>query len=153
MAKKTRPDRRPPARREEFAHFLVIPTRWGDNDLYGHVNNVVYYSYFDTVINRYLIDPGGLDIHAGKVIGLAVENSCRFHKSFAYPEDVDAGLRVLHLGASSVRYGIGLFGLGEKEARADGEFVHVFCDRKTMRPAPIPERMRHALASLIRESS
>lgn len=143
-----KPERRPPARRKEFGHFLTIPTRWMDNDLYGHVNNVVYYSYFDTIINKYLIDPGGLDIHHGQFIGIAVETSCRFHRSFAYPEDVEAGMRVLHLGSSSVRYGIGLFGAGEDEARADGEFVHVFVERKSMRPAKMPERLRHALATL-----
>jgi len=140
--------RKPPARRSTFKHFLVIPTRWMDNDVYGHVNNVVYYSYFDTLINRYLIDPGGLDIHAGAVIGYAVETSCRYHRAFTYPEDVEGGLRVGHLGTSSVRYEIGLFGPGEDEARADGHFVHVFVDRQTMRPAPIPERMREALARL-----
>ena len=134
--------------RSAFRHFRVIPTRWEDNDTYGHVNNVVYYSYFDTLINRYLIDPGGLDIHSGPVIGYAVETACRFHRSFTYPEDVDAGLRVGHLGRSSVRYEIGLFGIGEDEARADGHFVHVFVDRHTMRPAPIPDRLREALARL-----
>lgn len=140
--------RQPPALRSAFKHFRVIPTRWEDNDTYGHVNNVVYYSYFDTLINRYLIDPGGLDIHASPIIGYAVETSCRFHRSFTYPEDVDAGLRVGHLGTSSVRYEIGLFGLGEDEARADGHFVHVFVDRQTMRPSPIPDRLREALARL-----
>lgn len=140
--------RKPPAARSAFKHFQVIPTRWMDNDVYGHVNNVVYYSYFDTLINRYLIDPGGLDIHAGPVIGLAVETGCRFHRSFTYPEDVEGGLRVGHLGTSSVRYEIGLFGLGEDEARADGHFTHVFVDRQTMRPAPMPTRMREALARL-----
>jgi Predicted thioesterase len=119
-----------------------------DNDVYGHVNNVVYYSYFDTLINRYLIDPGGLDIHAGEVIGIVAETGCRFHRSFSYPEDIDAGLRVARLGTSSVRYEVGLFGIGENEARADGHFVHVFVDRKTRRPVPIPPRLREALALL-----
>ncbi len=141
-------DRKPPAKRSAFKHFLVIPTRWMDNDVYGHVNNVVYYSYFDTIINRYLIDPGGLDIHAGAIIGLAVETGCRFHRSFTYPEEVEGGLRVAHLGTSSVRYEIGLFGVGEEDARADGHFVHVFVDRETNRPVPIPDRMRAALARL-----
>jgi len=148
MSKDAQAKRQPPARRKEFAHFMSIPTRWMDNDIYGHVNNVVYYSYFDTIINRYLIDPGGLDIHHGAHIGIAVENSCRYHKSFVYPEVVEAGMRVLHLGSSSVRYGIGLFGAGEEEARADGEFVHVFVNRTDMRPARIPDRLRHALAAL-----
>lgn len=140
--------RRPPAHRSIFKHFRIIPTRWMDNDLYGHVNNVVYYSYFDTLVNRYLIDPGGLDIHAGQTIGIVVETSCRFHRSFAYPEDIEAGMRVAHLGTSSVRYEIGLFGLGEPEARADGYFVHVFVDRQTRRPVPISGRMRSALAEI-----
>jgi acyl-CoA thioester hydrolase len=140
--------RKPPPKRADFKHFLTIPTRWMDNDLYGHVNNVVYYAYFDTIINRYLIDPGGLDIHNGAVIGIAVETTCRFHRSFAYPEDVEAGLRVAHLGTSSVRYEVGLFGAGEEDARADGHFVHVFVDRVSMRPAPMPERMRAALERL-----
>jgi acyl-CoA thioester hydrolase len=137
-----------PARRSDFAYFLTIPTRWMDNDIYGHVNNVVYYSYFDTIINRYLIDAGGLDIHNSPVIAIAVETSCRFHRSFTFPDDVEAGLRVLDLGTSSVRYGVGLFGVAEPAARADGEFVHVFVDRATMRPVPIPTRMREALNQL-----
>ncbi|MEZ5842505.1 MAG: thioesterase family protein [Hyphomicrobiaceae bacterium] len=143
-------ERTPPATRAAFRHFLTIPTRWGDNDLYGHVNNVVYYSYFDTIINRYLIDPGGLDIHASPVIGIAVETQCRFHRSFAYPEDVQAALAVGKLGTSSVRYEIGLFAPGEDSARAEGHFVHVFVDRATMRPVPIGDRMRTALAALAR---
>lgn len=146
------------ARRGEYRHFLAIPTRWMDNDVYGHVNNVVYYSYFDTVINRYLIDAGGLDIEASPVIGIAVETMCRFRRSFAFPETVVAGLRVGHLGNSSVRYEIGLFGQsdasggdgsgGDDEARAEGHFVHVFVERATNKPVPIPAAMRAALAAL-----
>ena len=135
-------------RRGDYPHFLAIPTRWMDNDVYQHVNNVVYYSYFDTVINRYLIEAGGLDIQASPVIGIAVETLCRFRKSFAFPETVDAGLRVGHLGNSSVRYEIGLFGAGEDEARAEGHFVHVFVERATNKPVPIPAAMREALARL-----
>lgn len=142
--------RRPPALRAEFPHFRTVPTRWMDNDLYGHVNNVTYYSYFDTVVNRYLIDPGGLDIQSGRIIGFAVETMCRFHRPFAYPEDVEAGLRVGKLGSTSVRYELGLFGRGEDDARADGHFVHVFVDRATQRPAPMPPRLREALARLVR---
>ena len=111
--------RRPPTTRADYLHFQTVPTRWMDNDLYGHVNNVTYYSYFDTVVNRYLIEPGGLDIQNGTVIGFAVETMCRFHRPFAYPEDVEAGLRVGKLGSSSVRYELGLFGAGEDIARAD----------------------------------
>lgn len=141
--------RRLPVSRADFPHFLTVQTRWMDNDLYGHVNNVTYYSYFDTVVNRYLIDPGGLDIHNGQIIGLAVETMCRFHRPFAYPEDVEVGLRVGKLGSSSVRYELGLFGRGEDTARADGHFVHVFVDRATQRPAPMPPRLRAALARLV----
>jgi acyl-CoA thioester hydrolase len=131
--------------RARYPHFLTIPTRWMDNDIYGHVNNVVYYAYFDTVINDYLIDPGGLDIHGGSVVGVCAESSCRFRAAFAFPEPVEAGLRVGHLGRSSVGYEIGLFKAGEAEAAAQGRFVHVFVDRKSMNPVPIPEAIRAAL--------
>ncbi len=136
-------------RRADYKHFMPLQTRWMDNDLYGHVNNVVYYSYFDTLLNRYLIDAGQLDIHNGMVIGVAVETLCRFHKSFAYPETIDGGLRVGKLGTSSVRYEIGLFGAGEDDARAEGYFIHVFVERATQRPKPIPEPIRAALARLL----
>jgi acyl-CoA thioester hydrolase len=135
--------------RAGYRHFLKIPTRWMDNDVYGHVNNVNYYSYFDTVINRYLIDEGRLDFHAGPVIGLAVESQCRYYKSFSYPNVIDAGLRVGRLGTSSVRYEIGLFAESEDAARAEGHFVHVFVERASQRPIPIPEPMRGALARLV----
>ncbi len=128
-----------------YPHFLTIPTRWMDNDIYGHVNNVVYYSYFDTVINGYLIDPGGLDIHGGPVIGVCAESACHYRAAFAFPEAVEAGLRVQHLGRSSVRYEIGLFKAGAEAAAAEGHFVHVFVDRKSMSPVPIPEAIRTAL--------
>ncbi|MBL8699965.1 MAG: acyl-CoA thioesterase [Alphaproteobacteria bacterium] len=140
--------RRPPERRSGFAHMLVLQTRWMDNDAYGHVNNVVYYSYFDTLVNRWLIDEGGFDILRSPVIGYAIETACRFHRPFAYPEPIEACLRVGHLGRSSVRYELGLFGVGENEARADGHFVHVFVDRATERPAPIPERIRASFERL-----
>jgi acyl-CoA thioester hydrolase len=135
-------------RRADYRHFLEIPTRWMDNDVYGHVNNVNYYSYFDTLINRYLIDEGGLDFRDGPIVGLAVESLCRYYKSFAYPDVIDAGLRVGKLGTSSVRYEIGLFATGEDTARAEGHFVHVFVERTSQRPTPIPEPMRGALARL-----
>lgn len=134
----------------EFPVLWPVPTRWDDNDHYGHVNNVTYYSYFDSIVNRYLIDPGGLDIHAGQTIGFVVESHCRFLKAFAYPEQIDAGLRVGKLGSSSVRYELALFGEGEAPARAEGYFVHVFVDRATQRPAPIPPRLREALQRLVR---
>jgi acyl-CoA thioester hydrolase len=136
-------------RREDYPHLLAIPTRWMDNDIYGHVNNVVYYSYFDTVINRYLIKAGGLDIHAGAVIGIAVESLCRFHRSLEFPNLVDAGLRVGRLGTSSVRYEIGLFRTGDAEPAATGHFVHVFVDRASRRPIPIPTPIRQALERLL----
>lgn len=139
----------PPRRREEYPHFIVVPTRWMDNDVYGHVNNVVYYAYFDTVINRYLIAEGGLDIARGPVIGVAAESHCRYRGAVAFPADLDAGLRVGKLGRSSVRYEIGLFAQGEAEAAAEGWFVHVFVDRESRRPAAIPDRLRAALARLV----
>lgn len=140
----------PPGTRAEYRHFLAIPTRWMDNDLYGHVNNVVYYSYFDTVINKFLIEQGKLDIHKGTVVGVAAESACRFFASIAYPETVDAGLRVGHLGRSSVRYEIGLFRQGADGAAAEGHFVHVFVDRPTQRPTEIPAGIRAALDSIKR---
>lgn len=139
----------PPAARDRYRHFLVVPTRWMDNDIYGHVNNVVYYSYFDTVINRYLIGEGGLDIAAGPVIGIAAESHCRYRRPVTFPTDIDAGLAVGKLGRSSVRYEIGLFAQGEAEAAAEGWFVHVFVDRGTRRPSPIPDRLRAALERLV----
>jgi acyl-CoA thioester hydrolase len=142
-------DKPQPGLRGAYKHFLDIPTRWLDNDVYGHVNNVVYYSYFDTVINRYLIDEGGFDIQSATVIGVSPETMCRFYRSFAYPETVEAGLRIGRLGSTSVRYEVGLFGRGEGTARAEGHFVHVFIDRATQRPVPIPEPIRAALARIV----
>ena len=132
----------------EYPHRLAIPTRWNDNDVYGHVNNVEYYAYFDTVINEYLIREGGLDIHAGEVIGICAESHCEFRAPLAFPATVMAGLRVGHLGRSSVRYEIALFGEGAGEPAATGWFVHVFVDRGTRRPADIPPRLRSALEAL-----
>jgi acyl-CoA thioester hydrolase len=131
-----------------YPHLLSIPTRWMDNDVYGHVNNVQYYSYFDTVINEYLIRAGGLDIHAGEVIGVCAESHCTYHAAIAFPDVVRAGLRVGELGRSSVRYEIGLFAGEHDEAAATGWFVHVFVERATRRPAPIPEPVRAALERL-----
>ena len=134
--------------RRDFGHFAHIPTRWMDNDVYGHVNNVVYYSYFDTVINRWLIAEAGLDIKKGAVIGLCVESKCRFLRMMAFPEDIDAGLRVEKLGSSSVRYGVGIFRRGSEELCAVGYFVHVFVDRE-MKPSTITPGMRKAFESLV----
>lgn len=138
-----------PETRDRFPHFLTIPTRWMDNDIYGHVNNVVYYAYFDTVINAYLIREGGLDIHGGEVIGVCAESACRYKAAFAFPEEVEAGLRVGHLGDRSVRYEIGLFKQGRAEAAALGSFVHVFVERATMTPVTIPDGLRKALERLL----
>jgi acyl-CoA thioester hydrolase len=134
--------------RDEYPHFLAIGTRWKDNDVYGHVNNVEYYSFFDTVINDYLIRRGGLDIHDGTVIGLCVESQCTFKQSLAFPESVDAGLRVTRLGTSSVHYEIALYRSGHDEPAAVGRFVHVFVGRDDRRPVPIPDPLRGALADL-----
>nr|WP_274621936.1 thioesterase family protein [Myxococcus fulvus] len=120
-----------------------------DNDVYGHINNVTYYSYFDTVANHYLIHEGGLDIHASPIIGLVVESKCQYRAPLAYPDRLRAGLRVDKLGTRSVTYGIGIFKEGEAEAAAHGHFVHVFVDRQTRRSTAIPERLREALSRLV----
>lgn len=135
----------PAETRARYVHFMPLQTRWADNDIYGHVNNVTYYAYFDTVINCYLIERGGLDISGGDVVGFAVETKCRFLKPLAYPDALEAGLRIGHLGRSSVRYEVGIFRKGEREPAAAGHFVHVFVDRKTGRPVPLPARIRRAL--------
>ncbi|MDI3260483.1 MAG: thioesterase family protein [Sinobacteraceae bacterium] len=139
--------------RSRYPYFQTLNTRWKDNDLYGHVNNVEYYSYFDTLINAYLIRAGGLDIHAGPVIGVCAESHCRFLEALAFPDNVDAGLRVAKLGTSSVRYEIGLFREGADTLAAEGWFVHVFVDRATRRPHPIPGALRMALARLQPEAA
>lgn len=138
----------PTPRRGDYPHLLRIQTRWMDNDVYGHVNNVVYYSYFDTVINRVLIEEGGLDPAASEAIGLCVESGCRYVAPASYPEALDGGLRVAHLGRSSVRYELGIFRADRDELCAHGHFVHVFVDRVTRRPTPVPERLRAALERL-----
>jgi acyl-CoA thioester hydrolase len=134
--------------RDDYPHRMVIPTRWADNDVYGHVNNVEYYAFFDTIINAYLIREGGLDIHRGAAIGLCAESHCTFTAAIEFPENVDAGLRVGHLGRSSVKYEIGLFGEEADEPAATGWFVHVFVDRQDRRPVPIPPAIRGALEKL-----
>jgi acyl-CoA thioester hydrolase len=134
--------------RDAYPHFLSIPTRWMDNDVYGHVNNVVYYSYFDTVVNEYLLRMGVLDFEQSESIGLVVETQCKYFASVAFPDRVDAGLRVARLGSSSVRYEVGLFREGEAEPAAQGHFVHVYVDRIARRPIPLSDVMRAALAPL-----
>lgn len=134
--------------RTDYRHFLAIPTRWMDNDVYGHVNNVVYYSYFDTVINEHLIREGSLDIHDGRIVGYCVESQCRYLAPLAFPETIDAGLRVGHLGRTSVRYEIALFRQGEGSPAAVGHFVHVFVDREHNKPIAIPPAIRACLEKL-----
>ena len=134
-----------PDSRAHYKHFQPIASRWHDNDVYGHVNNIEYYGYFDTVISTYLVKEGGLDFIAGPVIGVCAESHCRFLQELAFPETVEAGLRVEHIGRTSVRYGIGLFRSGEAGPAAEGWFVHVFVDRATRRPTPLPAQLRAAL--------
>jgi acyl-CoA thioester hydrolase len=144
----TPPTRPQPEARSAYRHFTSLSTRWMDNDAYGHVNNVVYYSLFDTAVNRYLVEAGALDIHAGAVIGLVVETHCNYFAPIAFPQMVDAGVRVAHVGGSSVRYEIGLFAAGEPLCAARGHFVHVYVDRATRRPAALPPVLIHALEGL-----
>ena len=135
--------------REHYHVFYPIGTRWEDNDIYGHVNNVVYYSYFDTAANRYLIEEGGLDINNADTVGYVVNSGCQYHAPIAYPERLEAGLRVDRLGNSSVQYGIAIFREGEGQAVAHGHFVHVFVDRANDRAVPIPPVMRIALEKIL----
>jgi len=135
--------------RADYPYIQRITTRWMDNDVYGHVNNVVYYSYFDTVINTWLIECAGLDIHTGARIGLCAESHCVFKAPIAFPQVVEAGLRVEKLGRSSVRYGIGLFIEGHDAPAAEGWFVHVFVDRVTRQAAAIDDGMRAALQKIL----
>ena len=138
-----------PQARAAYRHFSSIATRWMDNDAYGHINNVVYYSYFDTVVNRYLIEAGVLDVRRGPLIGLVVETHCNYFAPLAFPQSVDAGLRVARLGASSVRYEIGLFGGNEALSAACGHFVHVYVDRETRRPVALPPHWIQTLQGLL----
>jgi acyl-CoA thioester hydrolase len=131
-----------------YPYVTSITTRWMDNDIYGHINNVAYYSFFDTAANRFLIERGGLDAEHASVIGLVVESKCQYHAALAYPEPVRAGVRVERLGHRAVTYGIAIFGQADDRAAAHGHFVHVFVDRKTRTPVAIPEPLRAALASI-----
>ena len=144
------PDRLPPPTRDGYPHFETISTRWMDNDVYGHVNNVVYYAWFDAAVNAHLIEHGALDIHVGQTIGLVVETHCNYFSSLSFPQPVQAGLRVAHAGRSSVRYEVGLFAEGACVAAAAGHFVHVYVDRVTRRPvAQLPQALLQALKHLI----
>ena len=140
---------RPQARtRDHYRVFRDITTRWMDNDAYGHVNNVVYYSWFDTAVNAHLIEQGALDIERGAVIGLVVETQCNYFAPLAFPQTVQAGVRVAQLGRSSVRYEVGLFAQGSPSASACGHFVHVYVDRETRRPVPLPVNLKRILETL-----
>ena len=134
---------------DDFSHSLVIPTRWADNDVYGHINNSVYYFYFDTVVNRFLIDNGLLEIGKSDIIGLVVETSCSYFAPVSFPDDISAALRVAKLGTSSVTYEVALFKNDEVTAAAQGHFVHVYVDEKTRRPVKISDKMRKKLTEIL----
>lgn len=136
-------------RRADYRHFLAIPTRWMDNDVYGHVNNVTYYSYFDTVVNEYLVRFTGLDYRATAPVGMVVETGCRFHSEIAFPDVLDVGLRVARLGNTSVTYEIAIFREGQDAPSATGHFVHVYVVPGEMRAVPLPDRVREGLAPLV----
>lgn len=137
-----------PSRRDDYRAFRTIHTRWMDNDIYGHMNNVVHYSLFDTAVNGWLIEQGVLDIAEGEQIGLVVETGCRYFAEMAFPDIITAGLRVGRLGSSSVRYEVGLFRNDAQEAAAEGFFVHVYVDRATRRPKPLGDRLRATLEAI-----
>ena len=137
-----------PQLRSAYRAFRSISTRWGDNDVYGHVNNVVYYSWFDTAVNAHLIEQGALDIEHGETIGLVIETQCNYFAPLAFPQTVEAGIRVARMGSSSVRYEVGLFAQGEPLTAAAGHFIHVYVDRVTRRPCALPARLREVLQSL-----
>ena len=143
-------EREAPHGRELYRHFQRITTRWMDNDAYGHVNNVVYLSWFDTVVNDFLIRAGVLDPQQGNVVGFVVETQCRYLAPLAFPQPIEAGLRVGHLGKSSVRYEIAVFAEGKSSASAQGHFVHVYVDRATQAPVALPAALRAALQELAR---
>ncbi|MDZ4074811.1 MAG: thioesterase family protein [Hylemonella sp.] len=137
-----------PETRSAYKAFRTITTRWMDNDVYGHVNNVVYYSWFDTAVNAWLIERGVLDIHGGDTIGLVIETQCNYFASLSFPQTIEAGIRVARLGKSSVRYEVGLYAQGEELAAAQGHFVHVYVNRQTRRPVALPDPLRAALETL-----
>ena len=142
-----------PQARGSYPVFRTITTRWMDNDLYGHVSNVVYYSWFDTAVNAYLIEQGALDIHHGATVGFVVETQCNYFAPLAFPQTVEAGIRVAEAGRSSVRYEVGLFAAGAPQAAAQGHFVHVYVDRATQRPVPLPDALRRVVQALTSSSS
>ncbi|CAN5410075.1 thioesterase family protein [soil metagenome] len=137
-----------PNKRNAYTYFQMMTTRWMDNDSYRHMNNTTYYSFFDTIVNQYLIENGALDVERSPVIGLVAETTCSYFKSIGFPCKINVGLRVEHLGNSSIRYEIGLFKDDEDEASAQGHFVHVYVDRVSGRPTTIPEKTKSAIAPL-----
>lgn len=141
------------APRSAFPHFLSIQTRWMDNDVYGHVNNVQYYSYFDTAVNQFLIERGVLDIHQGDVVGFVVDSGCSYYSPIAFPDTVHVGIRVAKLGSSSVRYEIGIYRNDETRLAASGHFVHVYVDRASNRSVPIPDAVREVLRAITTASA
>jgi acyl-CoA thioester hydrolase len=141
------------ASRDEYRHFTTLTTRWSDNDAYGHLNNVIYYSLFDTAVNEALIRAGLLDVERSPAVGLVAETGCRYFAPLAFPDEVEAGLRVAHLGRSSVRYEIAIFKKGAAEAAAQGHFVHVYVDRETRRPVELPADVRQFLETLAAPAS
>ena len=144
MSERTRP------RRADYRHFLPIPTRWGDNDAYAHINNTVYYSFFDTVVSRFLLASGAIDLKTSPVIGVVVETGCRYLAPFSFPDLVTAGLRVARLGRTSIRYEIGIFRNEEETASAEGHFIHVYVDRETQTvPTPLPQALIDAVTPLL----
>ena len=134
--------------RDAYRVFRTITTRWMDNDQYGHVNNVIYYSWFDTAVNAHLIEQGALDTAAGTTIGLVVETQCHYFAPLSFPQTIDAGIRVAHMGSSSVRYEVGLFAAGAPQTAAKGHFIHVYVDRATQRPVPLPAALKTVLEQL-----
>jgi len=136
------------AQRADFPHFAEIATRWMDNDIYGHVNNVTYYSYFDTAVNAFLIERGVLDIHDGDTVGFVVESGCSYFAPIAFPDRLQVGVRVARIGTSSVRYELGIFRDGDPAVCAAGHFVHVYVDRRSGRPASVPAPMRAVLQTI-----
>ncbi len=139
---------KPETTRADYKHFLPLQTRWADNDVYGHVNNVAYYGYFDTIVNEYLIGAGALDIHGGAVIGLVVETGCRYFAPLEFPQKLDGALRVAKMGNSSVRYELAIFRAGDDAPAAEGHFVHVYVDRQTRKPVSLPQALRTALEKI-----
>jgi acyl-CoA thioester hydrolase len=146
-------ERLPPSARDAYAHFTTIETRWSDNDAYRHVNNVVYYGFFDTAVNRHLIEAGVLDLEHSTAIGLVVETGCRYFAPISFPDRVQVGLRVARVGRSSVRYELAVFRHDEPQAAAEGHFVHVYVDRTSHRPVPLPPALQVAIAPLCRSDA